>query len=70
MIGNTREGFAQIGFRVVALKFGGTDEALDRGGALTASIRAREVIAHEPASAAPLVAENLDYAANLSTKTA
>jgi hypothetical protein len=44
MIGNTRENFTQIGLRVDAVELGRPDEAIDHGGALTASVGAGEEI--------------------------
>jgi hypothetical protein len=38
------EDVAQVGFRIEPIEFGRTDEAIERCGALAASVRAREQI--------------------------
>jgi hypothetical protein len=44
MVGDAGQHSAEIGFRVEAVEFGGADQAVDRGGALAAGIRACEQV--------------------------
>jgi hypothetical protein len=44
MFSDAREDLAQVGFWVQAIEFGGADQAIERSGTFTASVRASEQV--------------------------